>query len=78
MSANVHVSVSVKQTTFDVVPLHQWRNDLFSGIGKRVSKDGTLYLGNWKKGLKHGDGIARVVHYSILDPIGMSCACACA
>ena len=35
-----------------------------------------MYLGYWKKGLKHGDGIARVVHYSILDPIGM-CLCLC-
>ena len=48
----------------------QWRNDHFYGIGKRLSKDGTMYLGNWKKGLRHGDGIARVAHASVLDPVG--------
>ena len=48
----------------------QWRNDRLYGVGKRLSKDGTIYLGNWKKGLKHGDGIARVAHATILDPIG--------
>ena len=48
----------------------QWRNDHFYGVGKRLSKDGTMYLGNWKKGLRHGDGIARVAHASVLDPVG--------
>ena len=48
----------------------QWRNDHFYGIGKRLSKDGTMYLGNWKKGLRHGDGMARVAHASVLDPVG--------
>ena len=50
----------------------QWRNDHFYGIGKRLSKDGTMYLGNWKKGLRHGDGIARVAHASVLDPVGFA------
>lgn len=27
---------------------------------------GSLYLGNWKKGLKHGDGIARIAYANIL------------
>ena len=70
---SVYARVRVCQTKLALD--HQWRNDVFYGTGKRVSKDGTMFLGNWKKGLKHGDGIARVAHTSILDPIGACLLC---
>ena len=48
----------------------QWRNDLPHGIGKRLSKDGTVYIGEWRKGMKHGDGIHRIAKDSVFNPLG--------
>ena len=31
---------------------------------------GTVYAGQWKNGLRHGDGICRVARDTILDPVG--------
>mmetsp|Transcript_26304 Transcript_26304/g.60925 ORF Transcript_26304/g.60925 Transcript_26304/m.60925 type:complete len:357 (+) Transcript_26304:298-1368(+) len=47
-----------------------WRNDMLHGIGKRLSKSGTVYLGNFKAGMRHGEGICRVAKDSLLDPLG--------
>uniref|UniRef100_A0A7S4L1R9 Uncharacterized protein n=1 Tax=Guillardia theta TaxID=55529 RepID=A0A7S4L1R9_GUITH len=47
----------------------QWRNDKYHGIGKRLSKSGTVYLGFWRKGMRHGDGICRIATSTMLDPV---------
>jgi hypothetical protein len=47
-----------------------WKNDTFHGQGKRLSKNGTVYMGGWRNGLRHGDGIARLAVDTFLDPVG--------
>ena len=34
-----------------------WKNDEFEGQGKYIYKNGDYYIGQWKKGLRHGKGI---------------------
>jgi hypothetical protein len=43
----------------------QWRNDTFFGVGKRLSKDGTLYVGHWKRGTR----LVRALFKFLLCPL---------